>query len=162
MKVLVLSTTARMTAEFVDDLRRRLPADDLELSLVLVTRPAERLPVRRCLVVGPSLRPGRRVQDRPTTTSDPGPRPKPARLDRLDRAVMRRLPKRLRTDRRRMLATGVVRSSVVREEAARADVVVAVDYNATWAAWQLARRVPGTAVVFQPEGIVASVTRPDR
>ena len=153
MRVLALSTWARFSDDQVDQLRERLPDRDADIVLVLVTRPAEPLGVTRCLVTGPSLRPGRTVRDFPF-------RGEPlSRLDRLDRAVSRRLPG-LGSDRRRMLASGVVGSAVVREEAAAADLVIALDYNATWAAWKLARRVPGPAVTFQPEGLVRRLTEP--
>jgi hypothetical protein len=152
MKALLLSTTARVTVELVEDVRSRLP-EGVELSLLVVTRPAERLPVTRCLVVGPTLRPGRRVRDFPFGGAAL------SRLDRLERSFTRRLGA-LGRDRRRMLSSGVSRSRVVRDEAAAADVVIALDYNATWAAWRLARRVPGPAVVFQPEGAVAPLTQP--
>ncbi len=152
MKALLLSTTARVTPELVEDVRSRLP-QGVELSLVLVTRPAGRLPVTRCLVVGPTLRPGRAVRDFPFGGAAL------SRLDRAERALTRRLGA-LGRDRRRMLSSGVSRSAEVHAEAAAADVVIALDYNATWAAWQLARRIPGPAVVFQPEGVVAPLTQP--
>lgn len=160
MRALLLSTTAKVDPAFIEDVRRRLPDDDVQLSIVLVTRPAGRLPVSRCLVVGPSLRPRRRVRERPTVTNDAVPEPGLSRFDRLERSIMRRLPKRLRTDRRRMLASGVASSGLVREEAASCDVLIALDYHATWAAWRLARRVPGPVVAFQPEGAVALLTQP--
>lgn len=158
MKALLLSTTAKVDTAFVEGVRRRLPAGT-ELSIVLVTRPVGRLPVTRCLVVGPSLRPRRRVRERPTATNASIPEPRLTRGDRVERALMRRLPKRLRSDRRRMLASGAVSSPVVLEEARSCDVLIALDYHATWAAWRLARRVPGPLVAFQPEGAVALLTR---
>lgn len=153
MRVVALSTWARFSAEQVEDLRQRIPGDGIEIVLVLVTRPAERLVVARCLVTGPSLRPGRTVRDFPFRGAPL------SRLDRVDRALVRRLPG-LGRDRRRMLASGVVRSTAVREEVAAADLVIALDYNATWAAWKLARKVPGPTVVFQPEGVVRRLTDP--
>jgi hypothetical protein len=153
MRVLALSTWAKFSANQVEDLRQRLPGEQVEIVLVLVSRPAEQLAVTRCLVTGPLLRPGRRVRDFPFRGAGL------SRLDRLDRALSRRVPG-LGRDRRRMLASGVVRSAVVREEATAADLVIALDYNATWAAWKLARKVPGPAVVFQPEGVVRRLTDP--
>ena len=147
MKVMILSTAARFTGAQVEDLRDRLPVEDVEFSIVLVTRPAE-----------PSLRPRRPVHER-ATADRTAPARQLSRLERLDRAVTRRLPATFGRNRRVMLATGVTWSPVVREEFARSDLVVALDYNATWAAWQLARRVPGPAVAFQAEGAVASLTQ---
>jgi hypothetical protein len=155
MRILVLTTTARITPEWVADLLESLPlAESPELAVVAVTAPKVRLPVERCLVVGPFLRPGRQVRDvavlggsrRPTA----GRRVRWAR--RLDRALTRAVPSRWSKDRMLMLSTGAVRSRAVREEFARADLVIAHDFNTTWAAWKLARRIPGPHVVFQVEG----------
>ena len=77
MRVLVLTTSARIGAAWVDELVDSLPVDDLDLRVVALTRPAERLPVTRCLVVGASPRPFRAVRDLPTATGGPTTRPTP-------------------------------------------------------------------------------------
>lgn len=157
MRVLVLSTSSGITADWVADLVGALPdSENLELSLVLLTRPKGRLPVSRCLVVGRSLRPARAVRDVPVIggkrSAPPSGRRRRA-LKRLDRVVLRVLPRRWSRDNALLFATGSAWSRAVRDEFARADFVVAHDYNATWAAWLLARRVAGPEVVFQSEGL---------
>jgi hypothetical protein len=164
VRILVLTTSARIDAAWVDELVTALPAvDELALSVVAVTPPRGRLPVDRCLVVGPFLRPGRPVRE---VRVAGGPRVpgvgRRARLARkLDRRLVRLLPARWSGDRARMLETGVRRSRVVHEEVERADIVVAHDFNTTWAAWRLARRIPGPAVVFQPEGVALKLAEQD-
>jgi hypothetical protein len=155
MKVVVLTTSARIGRDWVDDLVGALPpCDELELSLVALTRPAARLPVARCLVVGRSLRPGRAVRDMPVVGAGGQAQRSRGRVPkRLDRALLRAAPRRWSADNAMLLATGAVWSRVVRDEVARADFVVAHDYNATWAAWLLARRVAGPHFVFQTEGM---------
>jgi len=154
MRVLVLTTSARIGAAWVDELVDSLPVDDLDLRVVALTRPAERLPVTRCLVVGASPRPFRAVRDLPTATGGPTTRPTPPgrAAKTADRILARVLPAGRRKDRQLMLMTGTRWSRVVREEFAAADLVVAHDYNTTWAAWRLARRIAGPDVVFQVEG----------
>lgn len=159
MRILVLSTASGIDTRWVRELRDSLPVEDADLCLVAVTRPAERLPVTRCLVVGPSLRPRRWVADTAVEGRARRGAPKPSArrrrlMRRLDRASLRLLPGGRRKDRALMLSTGTVWSAAVREEFAAADLVIAHDYNATWAAWQLARRLPDPDVVFQTEGAV--------
>jgi hypothetical protein len=123
---------------------------------VALTRPRGRLPVSRCLVVGRSLRPGRAVRDVPVAGSGRAAEPAGRRrraLKRLDRVLLRAVPRRWSGNNLLLFSTGVARSRTVREEVARADFVVAHDYNTTWAAWLLARGVPGPEVVFQTEGL---------
>lgn len=153
MRVLVLTTSARIGSAWVAELRDSLPVADLDLRVVAVSRPAERLPVSRCLVVGTSLRPRRAVRD-VRVSGQPAPSAKrPGRFTRtLDRALLRVLPAGRRKDRRLMLSTGAVHSVEVRAEFAAADMVIAHDFNTTWAAWLLARRIKGPEVVFQVEG----------
>jgi hypothetical protein len=154
MRVLVLTTSARIGKAWVDELTDSLAVDDLDLRIVALTRPAERLPVARCLVVGPSLRPFRVVRDMPTLDGPRTPKPtRPGRAARaLDRFLASALPAGRRKDRQLMLMTGTLWSRCVREEFAAADLVIAHDYNTTWAAWRLARRIAGPDVVFQVEG----------
>lgn len=152
-RVLVLTTASRLRADWVHDLRQDLPWEAPEIVVVTVTRPAEPLPVARCLVVGASLRPGRAVRDARTMGA-----PRPAKIHEgrwaklADRLLMR-APAARRKDRRLMLSTGTRWSREVRSEFASADIVIAHDFNTTWAAWLLARRIPGPHVVFQPEGV---------
>jgi hypothetical protein len=153
MRVLVLTTSARISQAWVDELVESLPVDDVDLRLVALTRPAERLAVGRCLVVGPSLRPFRTVRDLPAAGARGAKPAKPGRVAKsLDKVLARTLPAGRRKDRRVMLMTGTRWSRIVREEFAAADLVVAHDYNTTWAAWRLARAIAGPEVVFQVEG----------
>lgn len=156
MRVLVLSTTARLRSDWVESVRQGLPADEVDLRLILVSPPAEPLPVTRCLVVGRSLRRGRWVR---AARVHGGPEPLPAGrvhrwMRKVDLRLLRLLPERIGQDRRRMLASGVIWSRTARAEFAGADLVVADDFNATWAAYLLAGRVAGPEVVFQAEGAV--------
>lgn len=153
-KVLILTTSARLGADWVSGLRAELPWDDPDIVVVAVTRPAEPLPVRRCLVVGKSLRWGRFVRDvRVQGSGRPAQRPDGRWGKLADRCLEIMLPEERLKDRRLMLATGTRWSRVVRAEFAAVDFVIAHDYNATWAAWQLARGIPGPQVVFQMEGV---------
>lgn len=154
MRVLVLTSSARIGAAWIDELADSLPVADLDLRVVALTRPAERLPVGRCLVVGPSLRPFRAVREMPVLGGARTTRPTPpGRVAKaVDRVLARVLPAGRRKDRQVMLMTGTLWSRTVREEFAAADLVVAHDYNTTWAAWRLARRISGPDVVFQVEG----------
>jgi hypothetical protein len=157
MRIVVLTTTSRVDPSWVEGLLAALPDDeDLALSIVALTRPQGRLPVSRCLVVGRSLRPGRAVREIPVAGSG-RPRQSVGRrqraLARADRILLRTAPRRWSADNAVLFATGATWSRAVREEVAKADFVIAHDYNTTWAAWLLARRVPGPHVVFQTEGV---------
>lgn len=153
-KVLVLTTAARLRADWVAELRAELPWDDPDIAVVAVTRPSEPLPVRRCLVVGPSVRWGRAVRDvRVQGAGRPAQRPRRKAAEWADRFVDLLLPRSRSKDRRIMLSSGTRWSRAVAAEFTAADFVVAHDFNATWAAWQLARRFPGPQVVFQMEGV---------
>lgn len=145
MKVLLISTRAKLTADWVRSEIAPLREHEPEVSLVVLTRPAERLPVTCCVVLGRSLRPRRRV-------GVVGSRP--YRRTRADRWLARVMPDRWAKDRALQAASGARWSPEVRALFRSADLVVATDYDATWAAWQLARRIPGPHVVHGVAGAV--------
>lgn len=147
MKVLLISTRAKLTADWVRAEIAPLREHDPEISIVVLTRPAEPLPVATCVVLGRSLRPRRRV-------GVVGSRP--FRRTRADRLLARVVPDRWAKDRSLQAASGARWSPEVRGLFRSADVVVATDHDATWAAWQLARRIPGPHVV---QGVAGAVRR---
>lgn len=157
MKVLLLSTTSRMAAEWLTEALEPLADHDMELSLVVLRRPAGRLPVRRCLVLGASLRPRRRVQEVRGKRGKNGKQPVGRRvraMRRLDRRVLRVAPEKYAKDNGLLFATGAIWSPEVRQEFAGADLVICLDTATTWAAWHLARRIEGPEVVFGVSGAV--------
>ncbi|AIY16032.1 hypothetical protein GUY44_11150 [Pimelobacter simplex] len=156
MKVLLLSTTSRMSRAWLAEALEPLADRDLDLALAVLRRPAEPLPVRRCLVLGASLRPRRQVVEARTQG---GPRPAPAgrrrkMLRKLDRRLLKVAPDKYGADNSLLFAAGAIWSPQLREEFRGADLVICLDLATTWAGWHLARRIEGPEVVFSVAGAV--------
>lgn len=152
MRLLIFSTRSRATASWLAEELAPLEAHQPQVGVVLLSRPAERLPVDRCLIVGMSLRPFRSIRVKGG---------EPNRLSALDRALIRWVPERWSEDRSLMFATGTVGSRGVARMFREADIVIATDWNATWAAWLLAKRIPGPEVVHGVAGALRKVSGPD-
>lgn len=165
MRVLLLSTSKRTTAAWLEEtlapLRERY---DVEATAgVFLEKPAEPLPLARCLVAGRKLRPGRAVRDVRVKGGRAPARPAPRRTTKwLDTQIARVAPEKWAKDRNLVFASGTVWSRPVRAEFAKADLVVALDWNTTWAAWLLARRTPGPHVVFGIEGALLKLAELDQ
>lgn len=154
MRVLVLSTTSRMGADWLTEALEPLADHDLDLCLAVLRRPAGRLPVRRCLVLGPSLRPRRRVVEARGKRGRQQVGRRQRAMRKLDRRILSLAPGKYAKDNSLLFATGAIWSTEVRQEFASADLVICLDLATTWAGWQLARRVAGPEVVFGVNGAV--------
>ncbi|UUW91636.1 hypothetical protein [Pimelobacter simplex] len=157
MKVLLLSTTSRMSEAWLAETLEALAEQDMDLALAVLRRPAEPLPVRRCLVLGPSLRPRRRVVEgrvRGRRRSGPPAGRRLKAMRRLDRRLLKLAPDKYSGDNALLFAAGSIWSPEVREEFRQADLVICLDLATTWAGWHLARRIEGPEVVFSVAGAV--------
>lgn len=152
MKVLLISTKAGIRTEWLQEQLRPLGEHTAAVSIVALTRPAEHLPVQRCLVLGKSIRPRRPVGEMPT----PGHKGRPVSRTRVDGLLARVVPDRWSSDRSLMALTGGCWSADVRRMFLASDIVVALDANATWLAWELAHRIRGPEVVY---GVVGAVRK---
>ncbi|MCW2854251.1 MAG: hypothetical protein JWM84_3915 [Nocardioides sp.] len=155
MKVLVLTTSGRVSRHDIAAVRAVF-RESVQVSVVGLFPPAERLRVRRFLVVGRSLRPRRALRDA-RVLAPRGVAVTPLRRPgswgrRVDTVAARAIPEKWWSDNSLRLATGCVWSPLVRQEFRRADMVIALDWNATWAAWLLARRISGPHVVHTADG----------
>ncbi len=153
MRVLILSTKGKLTGEWLAGQLQPLQRHDPEISLVVLTRPIGRLPVNRCVVVRKSLRPRRAVRVRGAART---------RLSGLDQLILRVVPQRWSKDAAVLFATGTVWSREVTSMFKQSDIVIALDWNATWAAWLLAQRIPGPEVVHGVAGALHKLSGPDR
>lgn len=170
-RLLILTTAARLRPL---DLDRWIDGFDLspEVSVVAMTIPAGRfrLDVARYVTVPTTRRPGSLPLDQPLR-GEASPLPRPlsggrvrrwAQLrygPRIDAALERRGGDRLKATRSERFAQWCLRVPEVQEMFAAADVVVAMDDNSAWAAWQLARRIDGPAVIRGMAGVHAYLAR---
>jgi hypothetical protein len=155
MRVLILSTQSRISREWLTDQLAPLRQHDPVVEVVALAPPADRLPVERFFVAGRSVRPRRRVGSARTAGSK---KARPYIRTRTDRALDRVVPDRWAKDNALRLLTGVLWSSEVRVAFAAADLVVATDAKATWAAWHLARRIPRPPVVYGTAGALRALS----
>lgn len=164
MKVLALTTRARLGAAAMHDYRREMGlGPDAVVDLVCVRPLRGGLPVRRLDAVDPSVVPFRPI----VPVSGPGVgqwggwRKSCTRALRAARRVTSRvpLPAAVRRSERDYLAVAAATSPELRARAAAADVVVALDDRAALAAWHLARRVQGPAVVNGAEHVRSVLER---
>lgn len=145
MRVLML-TTVTPTPKLLAQAARDLALPEPEVDLVSLDRPTRKLAVDRHLVVERSMIPWRPVSHAATR----GAKAPPVRLPaRLVRAALRRgrslasrlpIPQRWRAGPSRMLRVACLTSRTVQDWASRADIVVALDDDACWGVWELARR----------------------
>jgi hypothetical protein len=156
VKVLALTTRRRLTAEAVREYRREMDlGPDTVIELVGVQPLDGDLPVRRVDAVDPSVVPFRPVVPvrGPGLLDWRGLRKHYTRLLRAGRRATGSLPRPARRNNQTYLAVAAATSAALRARAADADVVVALDPRAALAAWHLARRVEGPAVVEGAENV---------
>lgn len=164
-RLLILTTAPRLKPLHLDRWLEGFDAST-DVSVVAMTIPAGRfrLDVTRYVTVPTTRRPGSLPLEQPLRGSATDvPRPLTGgrvrrRIQlrygpRIDAALERRGGDRLKATRSERFAAWCLKVPEVQEMFAAADVVVAMDDNSAWAAWQLARRIEGPAVIRGMAGV---------
>jgi hypothetical protein len=166
MRILVLITNKRLPPGLAARIRDRAElADEVQLELLTIhpTGPVEGF--ARVDAVEPSLVPRRPLVTTSLNGSADGlpPRSPVTRALRAARRRWTRLrPKGVRARPRTFLAVACATVPAIHDRAREVDAIVAYDGAACLGAWQLARKVPDTPVVFRPMNLRRVLSGLDR